>query len=352
MIKKFLGITFLSAIVLIGCTNTGNMVNSNSNLHMGIIETTGQSNETYLTLLDQNLKIIKREKIELGSMGSPFDLPRIFNGSMYVVPKGLITKDLTVVFEYGLSNGNTNTYDVKQHNINTFAVDENFLYTANTLNMSSIITKCNKSTNKLETLNINNVYISRLDAYDNTLYAFGEEMNDEPAHKSFLYLIDPVSLKINDIIDITECGTGQYYSLKINDKIYFTNQYDIDGNPGYKLSVFDINNKKAENYELKSPFPYQIFEYNNKLLISHYDLVQNRGNDLTIFDPTDHLQKLTTFKNSIGQIYVFGNTLYSADLENLYVYNLENFKLEKTIDIYSKRNEKMFFYFSSFFIKP
>jgi len=51
-------------------------------------------------------------------MGSPMDIPRIYDKYMYVVPQGIGNqKELTVILEYNMETGKYKTYDMKQHAI-------------------------------------------------------------------------------------------------------------------------------------------------------------------------------------------------------------------------------------------
>ena len=328
----------------------------NKDFNIAVIETTEQINESYLTFYSKDLKKVGSQKIELGSMGSSFDLPRLYGKNMYVIPKGIgNTKDLSVIMEYNMENGKYKTYDIKQHNMNSFSVDHTSIYTVNTLNYNSIISCYDKSSGKINTISIEKAYIERIDLYDDTLYAFGM-LNDKNGVKAYLYLIDTKSFKITDKIDISESGISQYYSTKIGDNLYFSNQTELSfkaEQPSKTLTKFNFKDKSISNIHLKEEFPFQILNYKNKLIISHYDLVQIKGNKITIYDPKNNEQQVVALENNLAQIYIKDDKLYSMDRDYLYVYSINDsgFKLINKVDIHTKRGSKTFYYSAGFFVK-
>lgn len=326
----------------------------NKDFNIAVIETTEQDNKSNLTFYNKNFENKGTQEINLGSMGSSFDLPRIYNNNMYVVPKGIGNKkDLTVVMEYNMENGKYETYDMKQPGINSFAVNDKSLYSANTLNNKSIISWYDKSSGNVKTISEEDIYIGRIDLYGDTLYAFGTIKNND-GKKCYLYIIDTKSFKVLDKIDISKSGSNQNYSIKVAGDIYFTSQYEISGTAvkgSYNLSKFNIKDKTISNIVLKEDYPFQIINYKDKLLISHYNLVQTQGNKITIYDPKTNEQQGVTLENNLSQIFIKDDKLYSRDGEYLYVYSINTFKLLNKIDIYTRRGDKKFYFLSAFFTK-
>ncbi|MBU3093413.1 hypothetical protein KPL35_15215 [Clostridium sp. CF011] len=348
-------LSVLVLLFLVHMKQSREKATSNKDFNIGVIETTEQDNKSNLTFYNKDLKKTGTQKIKLGSMGSSFDLPRMYGKNMYVVPKGIGNqKELTVIMEYNTETSKYKTYDMKQHGINSFAVNDKAIYSANTLSNESIISWYDKRSGNLKTISKEGIYIDRIDLYNGTLYAFAME-KDNDGNKSHLYLIDTKSFKITDIIDISKSGEGHNYSTKIGDDIYFTNQYEVSDTErgSYNLSKFNIKNKTVSNIKLKERYPFQILNYKNKLIISHYDLVQMQGNKITIYDPGTNEQDVVTLENNLGQISIKDDKLYSKDGEYLYVYSINNktFKLINNVDIYTKRKNILFYYVSGFFTK-
>lgn len=352
----FISIIVLILLLLLFYENQSReKITSNNSFNIGVIETTEQDNKSSLTFYNKDLKKTKTQEIKLGSMGSSFDLPRMYDKNMYVVPKGIGNqKNLTVIMEYNIETSKYKTYDIKQPGINSFAVNDKSIYTANTLNNESIISWYDKHSENLKTITQKDIYIDSINLYGDTLYAFAMK-KDNNGTKSYLYLIDTKSFKITNIIDISKSGKGQNYSTKIGNDIYFTNQNEISDNEqgSYNLSKINIKNKTVSNIRLKEKYPFQIINYKDKLIISHYDLVQMQGNKVTIYDPKTNDQQVVTIENNLCQIFIKDNKLYSRDREYLYVYSIDNatFKLTNKVNIYTKRKNRTFYYLSGFFIK-
>jgi len=328
----------------------------NKDYNLAVIETTEQVNKSSLTFYNAKLEKVGTQEIKLGSMGTSFNLPRVYNNNMYVIPQGIGNrKELTVVLEYNMETGESKTYDMKQPAMNSFAVNGKSIYSSNTLNNESIISWCDKSSGNVKTIKEKNIYIGRIDLYDDTLYAFVDR-KDDIVSSSYLYLIDTKSFKITDKIDISKSGGGEQYSTKIGDDIYFTNQNEISNTSGqgsYNLTKFNIKNKTITDIKLKENYPFQIIIYKDKLIISHYDLVQIKGNKITIYAPKTGIQQVVTLENELSQIFIKDDKLYSMGREYLNVYSIDNtnFELLSKTDIYTKRKDRRFYYLSGFFTK-
>ena len=319
----------------------------NKNFDIGVIETTGQGNISNLTFYNKELKKTGTQEIKLGSMGSPMDIPRIYDKYMYVVPQGIGNqKELTVILEYDMETGKYRTYDMKQHAINSFVVNDKSIYTSNNINNESIISWFDKTSGNVKTLSKKDIYISKLNLYDDTLYAFAIEKVGNSS-KSYLYLIDTKSFMITDTIDIS--GGGQNYSIKIGNDFYFTNQVDKDGQASNILTKFNIKDKTQLDIKLKDKFPLQILNYKDKLIISHFDQMQRKGNTITIYDPKTNEQQKVTLESNLEQIFIKDDKLYTMGEDYLCIYSINNstFKLLNKTDVRTKRGDKDYYYYIS-----
>jgi hypothetical protein len=324
--------------------------------NLAVIETTGQENKSCLTFYNNDFEKIGTQKIELGSMGSPYDLPKVYDKYMSVVPQGMAnSKELTIVMEYNMETGKYEKYDMNQHAMNSAVANDKSIYSVNTINYNTIISWYDKSSGNLKTISREAIYISNIYLYDDTLYAFGL-IKEASGTKSYLYLIDTKSFTITDTIDISTSGVNQYSATKIGDYLYFANQDAISDNNdqgSYNLSKFNIKDKTISNIKLNEQYPFQIINYKDKLLISHYTLSQLQGNIITIYDPKTNEQLNVTLENNLEQILIKDDMLYSMDGEFLYVYSINNteFNLIKKVDIHTKKDSSTFYYIAGMFTK-
>jgi len=323
----------------------------NKYFDMAVIETTGEANLSNLTFYNKELKKIGTQEIKLGSMGSPMDIPRIYDKYMYVVPQGIGNqKELTVILEFNMETGKYKTYDMKQNAIYSFAVNDKSIYSANYINGESIISWFDKSSAKVKTISKKTICICNLNLYEDTLYAFAIEKTNNGG-KYYLYLIDTKIFMIKDTINIS--GGGQNYSTKIGDDLYFTNQTDEHDQVSTMLTKFNIKDKTILDINLKEKFPHQILNYKDKLIISHFDQTERKGNTITIYDPKTKKQQKVTLVSTLEQIFIKDDKLYSLGDDYLYVYSINNstFKLLNKTDVRTKKGDKEYYYLSGLFAK-
>ncbi len=349
----------LTMILLSSCHHRKENVIYDDNFFLGVIETTGQENKSFLTFYDEELNKKSSIEMDYGSMGSYFDLPKVFENSLYVIPKGLGNlKEMTSVLKFDFKTGEHSLYDIGEPNMNSFCVDNNFIYTVNTLNGNSIISRFDKKTHSIEKLKLNKTFIGKLDIYNGILYGFGFRDTDDLGMESSLYIINPDTLSIVEEIDITKHGQDQLGSLLNGDTMYFTNSLKyVAGNGEVKaatLSELNINDNSITSIELEEYYPFQVLEYEGKLFISHFNLVLGEGNKLTIYDPLLN-ETITTlsFDHNVAQIEIKDNNIYISDGKDLYAYKIVDTSLElvKVVDISTKETEESYFYVSGFFIK-
>lgn len=362
--KKILSIFIICLIAVISFTVWGAIHRSSTDsfiskaklddIHIGVVQSTQNSNIGYISFYDRSLKLVSEKKLPFGDMGDQTRVPCLSNHSFYIVPLGLGNqKDLETIVKFDLKTGKYRTYKIDEPAVLMFTVNNNDVYTTNTLNFIGYITECDTTTGKLDKWEKEGLVISSLKCYDNLLYAWGT-INQNNVNSPNLFIFETKPLKLFKQISLEGCGTQQLDSCKIGDVIYFTNNMDIDGNDQSKiLSKFNIKTDKIQNIQLKEQSPNQIIQYNNKLYITHCNPLAADLNKITIFDPQTGNQQLVEMKNALVQTIRFHNYLYSQDTENLYVYDINSLKLIKSININKKRKSltPMQFYIGGFFVK-
>ncbi|WDV47547.1 hypothetical protein PV797_07650 [Clostridiaceae bacterium M8S5] len=355
--NKLLAITLILLVILVFYHFKTDRFNSN--FVVGVIQTTSQDNESTISLYDNNYSEVNSINLEYGSMSSYFDLPQIHENSMFVIPKGIGNiKELTVVLEFNLVNGKHITHNIEQSNMNSFCVDNDFIYTVNTLNSNSIISRYNRTNQNLTTLTIKNMFIGKLAVNDEKLYAFGFRNTPDNGIESKLFIINTNDLSIIKNIKMSRFGHDQLGAVFDNTSMYFTNSMKYNKTsekevPSNLLSILNLKTYAINSIPLKEIYPFQIIQTQGNLYISHFNVVQGIGNKLTIYDKKSKSHKLVTFNHNLAQIIISGNKMFSTDGKYLYVYGIEgsNFSLSKRVDIYNKKANSLHYYVSGFFLK-
>lgn len=313
-----------------------------SNYKYGVIETTGQENNTYISFYDDSFKKIGEENIKYGSMGDGFSLPLSFGDSMFIVPKGMYSKkELTFIMEYNLYNGEIEKYDTGLQNMNSITVNDDFIYGVNTMDFTSNIVKCNKESKELLKTEIMDIYISYILVHEDELFAFGQGVKDEEM-ESFLYIIDANTLDGLKKLDITHLGHGHYDGVIVDDKLYFSSSYSIEGmdeEPTNKLIEYSMREGEFIIYELGENFPFQILEFNDNLLITHFDPVGVSGNKISIFNINDGSSEIVELQHNIEHLELDGEDIIILGNGHLYRYNKDFILQNSTIVIADRKTE-------------
>lgn len=341
-------------MLLVSCNNTKVL----KSFDFAVIETTSQNNKSYISFYNKNLQKVTESEIKYGSMGSCYDLPKIYKDSMYVIPKGIgNSKELKIIFRYDLKTGKTMTYNLDEQNMNSFCVNDNFLFGVSTWNNNSNISRLDLKSNKINKLTFENEYVCKMDLYGDMLYAFSTSKS-KSSIKTYLYVIDINNFKVVNKFDISSCGINQFYTCKVSDDIYFTSNNNVSSDmksetPSTTLTKYNIKDKSFTGITLNNENPFQIIQYKRKLIISHFDPVQLRGDSITVYDLDTKEQKIVTLKNELYQISIKGDKLYSTDgLNKMYTYRINedySFDLLNAQSIKTSRNDGNYYYNGGFF---
>lgn len=339
-------------VIISGCSKS-ELDSKSLDYKYSVIETTSQENNTYISFYDDDLKKIGEEKIKYGSMGNGFTLPLLFEGSMFIVPKGIATKkEHTFIMEYDLKDNEINKHNTGLQNMNSITINKDFIYGVNTMDFTTNIVQYNRDTEELIEIKIPEVYINYLSVQGDELFGLGEDLKEEGMN-SFIYIIDSNTLEILKEIDITEIGHGCYDLIMKDNDIYFSTSYSIDGVnelPNSKLIRFNRESEDFSIYELKEDYPFQILEYKDNLLITHFDPVSVTGNGISIFNMEDESSKTINLDHNIEQLAIDGEDIIILGEGSFYIYD-EDFILKESTSILEERNTNYHYYTTGFFYK-
>ncbi|BCJ95961.1 hypothetical protein acsn021_35300 [Anaerocolumna cellulosilytica] len=318
----------------------------------GIIETTGQDNDSVITYYNQELQKVYTQELPFGSMGNIFYNPIIFEDKLYTIPQGLANeKDLKMVLELDLTNGDTKEYTIDQLAMNSLSANADYIFTCNTYNGNSYINRCHKQSQEVIEKAFIDIYISKLELAGDKLLAFGTK-REENSLVSFLYLLD-MELNVLKTINISKSGSSHYKTALVGDVVYFSspmNQYD---QPGTLISAISTKNLTVKDIDLKTAYPSDIIPYNEFLVIAHCNLVTFEGNQLTFYNTKKETMNTINLEHPILQMNIEGDDLYIMSQEKLYQYKISGKSLALTGEIHmlTKSNAEEYYYASGFFLR-
>lgn len=333
----------------------------NGDYSVCVIESTQQKNKSILTFYDDALDKVQSTEYALGSMGSWFYPPKILDNYMYVVPQGIGNqKEKTIIFELNLQTGESRQYDMNQQAINGFCISDKYIFSVATWNNVSTITRYDKNSDKIDTLELPEIFIEFMENTPDKLMAFGiaKLESNEYTPTSYLYEIDIETLMLKEEYDITGYGISHEGAVVEGDDLYFTNTTKLGNEneelPNQTMSVFHIESKVFETIQLESYSPSQLAASDGKLFIVHCDLVTGEGKEISVYDIETQETELIQLEHNVCQIAIKSNIVYIIDNEaKLYKYTFRDDKLEfeKQINVQTTEGEDSYFYVSSFFIK-
>lgn len=340
MSKKFLWIFIFIALLIFYINKpSGKYPNK---FDIAVIQISSAKLKSYITFLDKDFNVISTMKINCGGLSQCWDFPKIYNGKVFMNVKGTDLWLKSQIAEFDLSNGKYKLHNVRQKFNTCFTVDEKNIYAANCTRDASIV-KYEIKSHTLQKLIIPDTYITHMKIFNDKLFAFGN---------SFIYIIETNSMAISKLIDITNCGIGEYDSIQIDNDIFFTTYSQINDNffetDSNILCKYNLKTEQINKIKLQDICPKQILHYKNKLIISHEDWHQN-GKTLSVYNLDTQQLNLFEIQNAPYQIYLYEDKIYSIDRKKIYRYNPETFELEKEFDMNTQNKFGKDFFISGFF---
>lgn len=323
----------LLMLLLEGCAQEKTTEISTETISVGVIETSGSQKKSRILFFDTEMKEVGELPLKFATVGNIFYNPLVWENKLYVIPQGYANqKDEKAVLEIALENLDVEIYTINQLAMNSVAANEEFIYTCNTVNGSSYINKCDKVNNKTESIEIPKVYLSKLLYSGGGLYAFGTDFVKNGAALSYLYVYDD-QLNLQEKIDISQCGTGQYKAIEHYGSIYFTSLADSKDQPTKIVGKMNISDHSIERIELNQYYPLDLAIYDNKLFISHFDVIQRTGGGLSIYDLDTKQQEYYELNHGVEQMEIANGRLYVLADWKIYVYHADTMELTQSVDI-------------------
>lgn len=330
--------TALAVILIFHLTGCG-ILNTKGNIDLEkacicVVETRGYDAQSALVFYDESLEEVGVFPLYYATLGQIFYTPSVYNGELYIVPQGIADrKDEKKVLKVNLSSLNTEIYTIDQYAINSISVNDNFIYSANTLNGDSHISKCNKSNKLVSEYVIERMYVSKLVCTDKRVFAFAS-ISEKLQFKSYLFIFDE-ELNLLNQVDITEYGYDQYKAVIKGDMLYFSNSTANNDDARKTVGVYSIADNSIRVIKLSKDYPHDIMFYDDKLLVSHFDIVTHEGGGLSIYNPETSEAKYIDLNHGAEQMTIKGDYIYFLAKYKVYKYKLEanDLKCEKIVDV-------------------
>lgn len=349
-------IIMVVASLLTSCslsTVKNNTANSALDYKLGVIETTGYRNQSFIHFFDENLVFQKKEMNNYSSMSEPFDCPIYENGFLFSIPKGEFgIRDNAFILKYDISKDTYEEISTGLYSMNSLAVSNEYVFGVNTINGKSTIVRCKKNDSNdskdILSKEYSKTYISKIVVLQDELYAIFNSIEQ----KIFLVKLSIDTLDVVEKFDITKYGSPCDI-IDINDKLYISNQYsnEITAELSSCITVFDKSTKSFTQIDTSEYSPNNMLVMKGLLFTSHYDRVQDSGNKISVTDLYANKSKVYTLNHPVKQIITDNYYLYVLGDRTVYKYTYENDKLSEVNHVeLSKNKSSNLFYVTSFFL--
>lgn len=322
----------LFPLMLAGCSQPKTADIPTQRISMGVVETRGDRNSSRILFLDEQLQELGDLSLKYASVGDVFHSPCLLGDTLYLIPQGYAkSKEGETVLEIDLNTLNVESYSTQQSAMNDVTTNETYLYTCNTLNGTSYIHQVNKASGEIQRAELPNTYISNMIYTNGKLYVFGTVYQSD-ASAGYVYVYDD-TLNLSQSIDISAWGVDQYRATEYQGTIYFTSSTDAQGQPTHVIGALHTSDASIESISLSESFPLDIIVYQDKLFISHYDLVGRTGGGLTIYDLNTKQQTYHALTHGAQQMSMIDSTLYFLSDWAITAYRADTMEQIKTAEI-------------------
>lgn len=333
---RSLGLLLLPFIItaFAGCSNPSDEIDFKGS-NLAVMETSTFNSTSYIKLYDASGKEQAEKSVDCADINSGFLSPVTCNNKVYVNSIGGYSNRSKKVLEFDLQNNKISSFEIAA-GILSVAANSNYVYTTYSPPVNSIITKYDTKKNASEgTVKVPGV-VQNINFTNNKIYAFSTPSN---RIGTLISIVNPNTLKVEKYIKDMS-GQGVFDSVAAGDSIYYTHMTSSDGkNPSKILTKLNLKDDTLSNIELSEEFPDHLKIYKNNLYITHYNSVANLGNKLTILNLDTNKKTVLGFNHKLFQIEVGDNKLYSCDKTNMYIYNINNFKLINEFKVMDDRKD-------------
>ncbi len=343
-------ILVLLVLVTFSACDSNSQSEDAASVKLGVIETTGYKNISYLHFFDEDLNFLYKEEVDYASLSEPFDNPICEDGEVYIIPKGEFEKrEETYILKYNIEFDEYKLYNTQINSMNRLAVSDEFLFGVNCVNGNSNLVRCSKEDlTNVTTKEFKHVYIAEMFVLNEKLYVI---IHNEDAKIIFAEL-SIETLEVVEQYDITSYGSPCNL-IEYENKIYFSNQYQDEtlGTLSSNLTVFDIEQKSFEQIQLTEYSSNNLIIKDNLLFVSHYDRVQNQGNKISVVNLTTGTINTYELEHTIKQISATDEYFYILGDDCIYKYSYDGYQFIKIKNTnISVNRSKTFYYIASFFI--
>lgn len=302
-------------------------------------ESLRSDNTHFILEEDKDLNLIKKHSINSGHLGT-FNYPVETDEGVYFLSCANLTYPSSVVF-YNKKQNMIKQY-MLDYNALSFTVDEEYIYTVGTSD-KTILTKINLLSEEDINIELDSMYVYSITVDTKNLYLFGRNSLEE---NMSLYIFDKQDLNQVKKIDLSHVGKYTFDTIIFNNKIYFSCMEAANNPQNGCIGVYDINNGKESVIPLQIESAYQLVLAKEKLLVTHFDPVNQLGNKISVINIKNYEISMFELSHGIRQIAIVNNRLFVLGDDNyFYIYNLKNKKMIEKKQLEQENEQSLYMNF-------
>lgn len=320
-VRLLTGAMLFLAVCFCGCASDGGQAVSDE-AAIGVIETRGTEKTSRIVFFDGELNEVSQLPLSYASLGGIFYDPLVYQGSLFSIPQGKYhVKDGEAVLQVDLGSFATKTHAIQQPAMNDVAANDAYVFTCNTLNYASCISRCRIDDGEVASTSIEGVYVSKLLWHEGGLYAFGSGLDNG----SSMILHYDENLNLKRSIDCSGYASSVYRAVASEGRIYFCTFND----PGFaaegQIGVLEAEDGTLSSIRLNEGGPSSIALADGKLYVAHCDIRQNQDDSvLSVVDLETGSVEEHALDHGVYQMTVTGGSIYVLDDWSIHRYDAES----------------------------
>ncbi len=302
------------------------------NYTVGVVCTSGSENNSSILYFDENLNQTGVTYYPYATMGESFYSPIVYEQSLYIVPQGQANrKDEKVILQQDLETFEIQNYSLEQIAIYGLSVDTSAIYAVNNINRQSFVSRIDRTDRTVKTAAFDDLYISIVYSYQDRLYAFSSQSTPS-GMKGALHCLDPITLKELQRIDISEFGSDVYSVTGIGNILYFSPMVTSQDAFNQVVCAYNISTEEINTIKFSDDV-FHILNVDDKLYVTHGNLVTGEGTDLSTYEIAT--EKVSTYDLGIWpqQIAIHDSNLYVMGMDSVAKFNVQTMEKQNEVSI-------------------
>lgn len=309
---------FVLILLLMGCDRDSIKLRTDC---IGVIETADNYKYSGISWYDNHLNYMGCKKISIPNMTSTVNKTIKKADKLYLISNdtGKTSTKSKVVIINMKSNGNYKVYNSSRY-INDMAVDKD-LYTISSEYLGinvSFIDKIGDKNNKIATLKIEGVVLSKIYAYKGLLYVTGFGYDDHDRVFSKIYVVDSSDMRIVNSLDISSYAVD-VTDMYANDGWLYIGGRTKANSKGEEVGSSSLVRMNLDTYRIDDIYIGDIVgqfieggqsDEGKYIIFSNYDPVFDKGDNIYRLDLKSNKVKTLQVADKVRDVIVDKGCMY------------------------------------------